>query len=301
MVAYNKMLSKHPVEIYLLSRNNVENIRSVRSNINMMCALLGAKNASSYKWQSTHYVDLLKLKSALLARDLAVSSINTYLCIFKAVCIEAWRLGLIDTDTIMRIRDVKRVSGSTVARGRCLSSEELKTLINFKADELIAIELRDSALIALSYGCGLRRTELIKLNISDLSGNRLLVHGKGGYIRYVHIPDFALYVLSIWLNVRGSDDDAIFCNFYRYDNFTTCKRISSRTVGDIINRRIEQTGVNKFTPHDLRRSFATHLLSSGVDLFTVQKLMRHSDVSTTRIYDMRDEQVQIDAIKMLPF
>jgi len=79
------------------------------------------------------------------------------------------------------------------------------------------------------------------------------------------------------------------------------KRISTRTIHDIIETRCIDMGIEKFSPHDLRRSFGTHLLNSGVDLLIVQKLMRHSNVNTTKIYDMRGESAEREAIELLPF
>ncbi|WP_416306216.1 site-specific integrase [Neptunicella sp. SCSIO 80796] len=265
-----------------------------------MCRKLGASDYYNYDWASFDYVELLKLKRILIDSDIQPSTINNYLTIVKAVAREAWRLRILDTDTFMRVQDVKRVRGNSRTTGRLLTPNELKQLINYRADECIPREVRDSAIIAVSYGGGLRRHELTLLNSADYTDNRLLVNGKGGFRRFVYLPDFAKNALDKWLELRGEEHIAIFSHVGNSGELTH-KRISSRTVGDIIKRRYELADVRHFTPHDLRRSFATHLIEQGVDIFIVQKLMRHSDISTTRIYDMRDEKRQIEAVKMLPF
>ena len=79
------------------------------------------------------------------------------------------------------------------------------------------------------------------------------------------------------------------------------KRLSERAIDDLVRKRRLDADLSKFSHHDLRRSFGTHLLNSGVDLLLVQKLMRHSSVNTTRIYDKRDKNALSEAIKLLPF
>ena len=77
--------------------------------------------------------------------------------------------------------------------------------------------------------------------------------------------------------------------------------VSRRTVSEIPLRRYKAAGIEKFTSHDLRRSFCTNLLDVGVDLSLVQQLMRHTKIETTRIYDKRGEKAKKLAVERLPF
>ncbi len=119
-------------------------------------------------------------------------------------------------------------------------------------------------------------------------------------MQYVYLPVFALKVLKRWLVVRGSQDGLIFTRVLRGTTITNTG-ISTRTIGDVMQRRYKSVEVQHFSPHDLRRSFGTNLLDSNVDVLLVQKLMRHKKLETTRVYDMRGEKVKAAAVELLPF
>jgi len=146
--------------------------------------------------------------------------------------------------------------------------------------------LRDKAVLEVLYASGMRVSELVKLNISDVDKDdgEILVSGKGSKERIVLIGSPAMTALKDYLKygrpklVKSTSNRAIFLG-----RFGT--RITSRSVERIIQKHIKKAGIDKkITPHSLRHSFATHMLERGADLRTVQELLGHASLSTTQIY-----------------
>lgn len=149
-------------------------------------------------------------------------------------------------------------------------------------------EVRDLALLAVMYGCGLRVSETTGLNLTDvdMENGELRVLGKGGKERIVPMPDGVLQLLGAYLEKRfgraDADQTAIFLN-------RRGGRLSARSVQRMLKKRALATGADvSVTPHRLRHSFATHLLAGGVDLRAIQELLGHSSLSTTERYTHLD-------------
>jgi len=140
---------------------------------------------------------------------------------------------------------------------------------------------RDAALLELLYGAGLRVSEAIKLNTSDLdlSEGEVRIMGKGSKERIGLIGSYAVAALRQYLSSRGrTDSRAVFQN-------KRGGRLTGRSVERLIKSYAQKAGLDKtVTPHTLRHTFATHLLSAGADLRTVQELLGHSSLSTTQVY-----------------
>jgi len=144
---------------------------------------------------------------------------------------------------------------------------------------------RDRALLAVLYGCGLRVSEAVGLDLDrvDLAARELRVLGKGRKERIVPIPETAAAWLADWLRVRpASAERAVFLN-------VRGGRLSARSVQRMLKRRALETGADpSVTPHRLRHSFATHLLAGGVDLRAIQELLGHASLATTERYTHLD-------------
>jgi len=302
MLAYNKEIYKNPAQVYLDSLDSGISRRNCRFILDGICQRLGAKNHHLFDWRNINYTTFLHLKKMLLDEGLNPTSVNHYLTITRGACLNAWRLGMISTDDYMRIKDVKRAKGRTLPKGRTLSSNEIQSLVNELHGTSNEIALRDSAIIATCYGGGLRRSELCSITTERYKGNQLLITGKGNIENFVYLPDFAKNLLDEWIIYRNlnAPNLPIFTHV-KSSGYCSTKPLSPRTIGDIIERRRIACNIDPFTPHDLRRTYATNLIEQGVDLFTVQKIMRHAGIETTRIYDKRDSKAQINAAKNLPF
>ncbi|MDR1160272.1 MAG: tyrosine-type recombinase/integrase, partial [Syntrophomonadaceae bacterium] len=170
-----------------------------------------------------------------------------------------------------------------------LYKEEVETLIQ-TPDEKLTLGKRDRAIMELLYSSGLRVSELVSLNVRDLGTGKgyLRVRGKGDKERIVPVGKAAIDSINNYVNGgRGFllkksgaaiEEPALFLN-----KFGT--RISVRSIRNIINKYAEISSLKqKVHPHMLRHSFATHLLSAGADLRSVQELLGHVKISTTQIY-----------------
>ena len=143
------------------------------------------------------------------------------------------------------------------------------------------------------YGCGLRVSELVNLEINDIDITNCLIRvaGKGSKERDIPVGEYSLHFLNEYLNVRnsllkGKSTQKLFINNHgsgmtRQGFFKNLKNI------------LKEKGLNpNISPHTLRHSFATHLVNRGADLRSIQELLGHSDISTTKIYTkVSDEKV----------
>ena len=141
--------------------------------------------------------------------------------------------------------------------------------------------MRDAAMMELLYASGIRRAELVGLNISDVDLDRRLMRviGKGNKQRTVFINQAAANAIRAYLGVRPrTPDEALFLSKRK-------TRLSHRQAWVIFRQFAELSGLTKHvTPHVMRHSFATHLLENGADLMTIKELLGHESLSTTQIY-----------------
>jgi tyrosine recombinase XerC len=152
------------------------------------------------------------------------------------------------------------------------------------------LDLRDQAALELLYATGIRVSELVGINLEDVSfGERLVrVRGKGKKERLVPFGRVADERLSKYLEARplllgeNIGERAMFLNYQG-------GRITSRSVERIVDKYIRLTAVKrKISPHSLRHSFASHLLSRGADLRVIQELLGHESLATTQKYTHLD-------------
>ena len=146
---------------------------------------------------------------------------------------------------------------------------------------------RDRAMLEVLYGCGLRASELVGLDVGDIDfdGGVLRVFGKGSRERIVPISGMAERVLQSYiydgpraeLSMKGKGCPAVFLN-------ARGGRITRQALHSIVARAGEAVGIAELHPHTLRHSFATHMLEGGADLRAIQEMLGHSDISTTQIY-----------------
>lgn len=166
-----------------------------------------------------------------------------------------------------------------------LSIEEVDKLMDIKLDN--PFNYRTKAMLELMYGSGLRVSELVSLTLNDfdLYSDTILINGKGSKERIVPIGDYSKEYLMKYLNVRNllikkknGNPDKIFLNNHG-------QPITRNGFNFLLNNLLKEKGINKkITPHTLRHSFATHMLDNGADLRTIQDLLGHADIATTRIY-----------------
>jgi integrase/recombinase XerD len=168
---------------------------------------------------------------------------------------------------------------------RVLSYGEVKRLLESVGDG-DEIALRDRALLEVMYGCGLRASEAVGLDVNDVDLRRGFVrpHGKGNKERIVPLGRQAAAAVKRYLRagrpelIGSGSQSRLFVNFRG-------GHLTRQGLYKIIQRHAKEVGLEgKMSPHTLRHSFATHLLSGGCDLRSVQEMLGHADVATTQMY-----------------
>ena len=167
-----------------------------------------------------------------------------------------------------------------------LSVEEVDKLLNIKLEN--AFDYRNKAILELLYATGLRASELINLNLSNINLVNMVVnvYGKGSKERIVPISKIAINYLDLYINqyrnmlfVKGKKtNDVLFLNNHG-------ERMTRQGLYKMIGKVALAQGINKeITPHVLRHSFATHMIEYGADIRSVQELLGHENVITTEVY-----------------
>jgi len=167
-----------------------------------------------------------------------------------------------------------------------LTTNETELLLN-QPNENDPIGLRDKAMLELLYATGIRVSELVSLNVSDVNLELGYVRcvGKGSKERIVPIGGMAVKYLRMYLEYgrhrltrNAATEEILFFNHYG-------GRLTRQGFWKIIKKYAKQAHIEKdITPHTLRHSFATHLLENGADLRSVQEMLGHADISTTQVY-----------------
>ncbi len=165
--------------------------------------------------------------------------------------------------------------------------EEMNTVLDGAMPETAAFPERDSALLELLYGCGIRNSELTGINLDDIrwSGEAILIRGKGRKERYVPFGESARGALAAYLPARQKllgevkkSTPALLIN-------QRGGRLTTRSVGRIVKRIAVAKGLSPDVhPHTLRHAFGTHMLEEGADLRAIQELLGHERLSTTQRY-----------------
>ena len=166
--------------------------------------------------------------------------------------------------------------------------DQMTRLLSFRTDEELSV--RDKAMMELFYSSGLRLSELVGLELTDidLADRTVRVLGKGNKTRVVPVGRYAAEAISRWLQERtklaGVGNTALFVG-------VRGERISPRSVQKQVAAWARRQGLGVHVhPHMFRHSFATHLLESSQNLRGVQELLGHANIATTQIYTHLDFQ-----------
>ena len=160
-------------------------------------------------------------------------------------------------------------------------------------------QARNRVIVEVLYGCGLRVSELVNLHLSNIYADDecLLVTGKGDKQRWVPINQVALRLMEQYIHtirshqkIKPGEENIVFIN-------RLGTRLSRNYVFMFLREAVKKAGINKtISPHSLRHSFATELVSNGADLRAVQEMLGHEKISTTEIYTHLSHQYLRDTI-----
>ena len=170
-----------------------------------------------------------------------------------------------------------------------LSELEVAQIMEASGQEATLKHMRDRAILELLYASGLRVSELVGLNVSDMDKRESLVRvlGKGRKERIVPFGRFAAEAIEIYMAERNRSSRMHLDNEGNLPLFVNLRgtRLTGRSVERLLEHyRLYLKPGHRVTPHTLRHSFATHLLENGADLRSIQELLGHSNLSTTQRY-----------------
>ena len=273
-----KLLSDYIIELKTIKQRDKDTtVNSYSEDIYKYLEYRESKNISSAL--DISYNNLLDYLKYLDDNKYEVSSVAR-----KIVSIKAFHKYLSENYNVVDISTKINTPRFYRKLPNILTIEEVDNLLDIKLDT--PFDYRNKAMLELMYSSGLRVSELINLELSDidLNNNYVRCFGKGSKERIVPVGEYSSKYLSIYINEyrdsmkKGYYTEKIFLNNHG-------KEMTRQGFFKIIKKIAKDKDINKnITPHMLRHSFATHLLNNGADLRTIQEMLGHSSISTTQIY-----------------
>ncbi|HFZ8522864.1 TPA: tyrosine-type recombinase/integrase [Salmonella enterica subsp. enterica serovar Birkenhead] len=303
MIGGLRSAQDNPAVAYLISLGSRRSRQTMGSFLNIVARMIGYQNLRDCAWESMRRHHVQAVIQMLSDSDRAPATINTYLAALKGVALEAWTMKQIDTDSYQHIKQVRSVRGSRLPKGRALEKHEVRSLYFTCENDRSSKGLRDAAILGVLVGCGLRRSEVVALDMESVipRTRALRVLGKGNKERIAYVPDGAWQRLMRWVDeVRGEQPGPLFQRIRRFDD-VTADRMTDQAIYHILETRRIEAGLEKFAPHDLRRTFASAMLDNGEDIITVKDAMGHASVTTTQKYDRRGDERLKQASRRLDF
>ena len=234
-------------------------------------------------WDSIDHIRIRGFLSSLYEKRLSKTSVARALAALRSLYRWLAREGVVEQNPAALVatprlpRKLPRVP----------TVEEMNTVLDGAMPEQAAFPERDRVLLELLYGCGIRNSELVGLDLDDIrwSQEALLVRGKGRKERIVPFGDAAKAALAAYLPVRneelaaaGKTTRALLIN-------RRAGRLTTRSVGRIVKQIAVAKGLSPDVhPHTLRHAFGTHMLEEGADLRAIQELLGHERLATTQRY-----------------
>jgi site-specific recombinase XerD len=230
---------------------------------------------------------VMRYRLYLESRHLAANTINQQLAAVRRLAHEAADSGLLSPELAAGISRVRGVKQLGFRSGNWLSAEQSSEVLNHAWGDTMRAK-RDYAMLAMLFGCGFRRSELVGLDLDDIQmrqGHWAVVDliGKGGHIRTVPIPNWVKAALDQWLRAAGVNQGKIFRAVARLGKVWG-RGISQNVVWYVVRTCCQRAGLEHIAPHDLRRTCAKLCHDRGGELEQIQFLLGHASVQTTERY-----------------
>lgn len=321
-------LDQNPAAVYLASLPSASGRRTQAQALRVIARIFDA-NPETLNWGALRCQHTAAIRSKI-AGAYKPATANKILSALRQVLKHAWLLGQMGADEYARAIELEPISGKTLPAGRELSQGEILALMNACQNDPGPAGTRDAAIVGVLYAAGLRRDEVVKLTLQsfDAETGELTLTGKRNRQRKAYIRNGALDALCDWLLVRGTEAGALFVEvnkggkilvkresmtvkaFKKVDGVDVPNKKAGQTIYrggamtpqaiyNMLNKRAQEAGIKNFSPHDLRRTFISHLLDKGADLATVSKMAGHANIQTTARYDQRPEEAKRKAAELL--
>ena len=244
---------RHPVARYLdgLAPGSRRTLRQALDRIAGMISG-GRANADTFAWHKLTRRDASALRANLL-RVYSAATTNKMLSAFRGVLRESCGLGYIAEADLRKLADMPSVRNDRLATGRTLADPEVRALFAACKKGGGPASCRDAALLALLYGAGMRRSEVVALDLSDYERGSGMLKVRGRAER-VLAEGGARAAIDAWLAQRGRERGALLCPVDKAGR-VRLRHMTDQAVLYIVRRRAELAGIRRFSPHDLRRSF----------------------------------------------
>lgn len=290
-------IDQNPAAVYL-SNLRENGRRTQKQALDMIAGMLtGDANCLYCNWGKLRYQHTAAIRSRL-SETYKAATVNKFLSALRGVLKQALLLKQIPAEDYQMAIMVKNVESETLPAGRELSNGEILALMQACENDSSSAGVRDAAIIAVMYSCGLRREEVVNIEYYDPETGKLIVHGKRNKDRTVYLTNGAQRALADWLNIRRKEVGKIFWPINKSGKLIN-RNLTTQAIYNLLHKRAEEAGVGSFSPHDLRRTFVSDLLDAGADISTVSKIAGHANVQTTARYDRRPEEAKKKASELL--
>lgn len=293
-----------PALVYL-SQLGTSSRRTMRHGLDTIAHILTCNIADALmlNWGQVRFQHTAAVRSVLMELY-AISTANRMLAAMRKTLHTAWYLGQLDAESYQRAISVKDIKGDRLPAGRALRDAEVAALLRVCAEDAKPAGIRDAAIFAV-LSAGLRRSEVVTLktkNYDSSTDGIEVLGGKGNKDRVTYLPPGGGELMQAWLELRGAARGALF---YPVNKGGAIVRqdepMNDQVIMNMLKKRVAAAQIKDCSPHDFRRTFISNLLDAGVDIVTVQRLVGHSDPSTTAKYDRRAEEAKRSAVKRLMF
>jgi integrase/recombinase XerC len=273
---------------HLRERNaSPHTIKAYTGDLDAFAAYIGPRN-----WKTIDHIAIRGFLSHLYDKGLSKTSVARALAAVRSLYRWLAQEGVVEQNP------AKLVSTPRLPKKlpRVPTIEEMNAVLDAKMPEIASFPERDRLMFELLYGCGIRNSELVGINLDDisLSNEAILIRGKGKKERYVPFGGSALAALSVYLPWRQQ----LLLTLRNVSKSTTSAkttsallvnqrggRLTTRSVGRIVKRIAVAKGLSPDVhPHTLRHAFGTHMLEEGADLRAIQELLGHERLATTQRY-----------------
>ncbi len=264
------------------SKNTIDAYRNDLAQLANFAEEEAAKRGVMPSWANFSRQDMLSYLLNLKERGYVVTTVARKVAATKSF------FGFMLAEGRIKDNPTENISSPKVGKPLpdAISISQVRQLIDQPAKLSTPEAKRDKAMLELLYASGMRVSELVSLNLNDLDTEGCYVRcfGKGNKERLVPIYPQAAQAVEVYLKevrnlwVHNDAEQALFLN-------QRGERLTRQGLWQILKAYAESAGLDKkVTPHTLRHSFATHMLSGGADLRSVQELLGHANISTTQIY-----------------
>ncbi len=263
----------------LRERNaSAHTIKAYTGDLAIFAAYVGSRT-----WKQIDHITIRGFLSHLYERGLSKTSVARSLAAVRSLYRWLAQEGMVEQNPAALVSTPKLPKKLP----RVPTMEEMNSVFDGGMPEIASFPERDRLMLELLYGCGIRNSELVSIDLSDLSlsAEAILVSGKGKKERYVPFGDGVKLALTAYLPTRQAvlsktrkNTPALLIN-------QRGGRLTTRSVGRIIKKIAVAKGLSPDVhPHTLRHAFGTHMLEEGADLRAIQELLGHERLSTTQRY-----------------